>query len=125
MLLISTAAAIIGTYSTPPTNEETLKKFYKNVRPWGFWKPIEEKVLAEDPSFQPNRDFKKDMFNVVIGIIWQTCLVAFPIYLVLLKVVPFGIRIGIAIICTVILKKTWFDRLLGCLRLIGCQRIRG
>ncbi|MGB2846809.1 MAG: sodium:solute symporter family protein [Saprospiraceae bacterium] len=111
MLLISTVAAIIGTYSAPPTNEDTLKKFYKNVRPWGFWKPIEEKVLAEDPGFQPNRDFKKDMLNIVIGIIWQTCLVAFPIYLVLLKVVPFTISIGIAIICTLILKKTWFDKL--------------
>ncbi|MBL0113105.1 MAG: hypothetical protein IPP42_20635 [Saprospiraceae bacterium] len=39
MLLISTAAAIIGTYSAPPTNEETLKKFYKMCDPGDFGNP--------------------------------------------------------------------------------------
>ena len=39
-------------------------------------------VVQEDPSFEGNKDFKRDMFNVVIGIIWQTSLVAFPVFLV-------------------------------------------
>lgn len=111
MLLLSVAGAVIGTYSAPPTDEETLKSFYKNVRPWGFWKPIHDKVVAEDPAFIGNKDFKRDMFNVFIGIIWQTALVIFPIYLVLLKMVPFSIALGVAVVCTVILKKTWFDKL--------------
>ncbi|MEZ4931080.1 MAG: hypothetical protein R2788_02975 [Saprospiraceae bacterium] len=53
----------------------------------GFWKPIHDKVVAQDPTFQRNKDFKRDMFNVFIGIIWQTALVIFPIYLVLLETV--------------------------------------
>ncbi|MEP7267623.1 MAG: sodium:solute symporter family protein [Saprospiraceae bacterium] len=111
MLLISAVCAIIGTYTSPPTDEETLKSFYKNIRPWGFWKPVHEKVVAENPGFVGNKEFKRDMFNVVIGIIWQTCLVVFPIYLVLLKTVPFLISLGIAILCTIILKKNWYDKL--------------
>ncbi len=111
MLLISAVCAIIGTYTSPPTDEETLKSFYKNIRPWGFWKPVHEKVVAENPGFVGNKEFKRDMFNVVIGIIWQTCLVVFPIYLVLLKTVPFMISLGIAILCTIILKKNWYDKL--------------
>jgi Na+/proline symporter len=111
MLLIALTGALIGTFMTPPTDENVLKAFYKNVRPWGFWKPIHDKVMAEDPGFKANKDFKKDMFNVFIGIIWQTCLVVFPIYLVLLKIVPFTLSLAMAIVCSLILKKTWFDKL--------------
>ncbi len=111
MLLISVIACLIGTYSAPPVEEEVLKKFYKNVRPWGFWKPIHNLVVAEDPTFDKNTSFKKDMFNVGIGIIWQTALVAFPIYLILMKVVPLSITVIVILITTYILKKTWYDKL--------------
>lgn len=111
MLLISVIACLIGTYTAPPAEEEVLKKFYKSVRPWGFWKPIHDKVVAEDPTFQKNNDFSRDMFNVFIGIIWQTALVVFPIYLVLMDTIPLVISIAIAVITSIILKKTWYDRL--------------
>ncbi len=111
MLLLAVIGCIIGTYAAPPADEESLKNFYKNVRPWGFWKPIHDKVVAEDPTFQRNKDFKRDMFNVFIGTIWQTALVIFPIYLVLLETVPTLVALAVAIVCTLILKKTWFDKL--------------
>jgi len=111
ILVLSLIGAIAGTYSRPPTDMEILKKFYKNVRPWGFWKPVHDMVIAEDPTFERNKNFKSDMFNVAIGIIWQTALVAFPIYLILMETVPLIICIVIAAITTLILKKTWFDKL--------------
>jgi SSS family solute:Na+ symporter len=111
ILVVSAIAAIAGTYLKPATDEETLKTFYRNVKPWGFWKPIHEKVVAEDPSFQRNRDFWRDMFNVVVGTIAQTALVIFPIYIVLKKTLPLGISIAIIIVCFLIMKKTWWDRL--------------
>ena len=111
MLLLAVIGCIIGTYAAPPADEESLKNFYKNVRPWGFWKPIHDKVVAEDPTFQRNKDFKRDMFNVFIGTIWQTALVIFPIYLVLLETVPTLLALAVAVVCTLILKKTWFDKL--------------
>ena len=111
MLLISFIACLIGTYSSPPVEVEVLKKFYKTVRPWGFWKPIHDKLVAEDPTFVKNSGFKQDLFNVFIGIIWQTALVIFPIYLVLMEFVALGISLAIAIVTTLILKKTWYDKL--------------
>ena len=111
ILIISLFGAIAGTYSGPPTNEQVLKDFYKNVRPWGFWKPIHDKVIAEDSGFAKNTNFGRDMFNVVIGIIWQTALVVLPIYLVLMDFLPLFITIIITIITTMVLKKTWFDKL--------------
>ncbi|MCR9065648.1 MAG: Na+:solute symporter [Cytophagales bacterium] len=111
MLLLALIGALVGTYTSAPTDEKTLMSFYKTVRPWGFWKPIHDKVVAADPSFEGNKDFKRDMFNIVIGVIWQTALVITPIYLVLLKTVPTLLSAGVAVVCTLILKRTWFDKL--------------
>ncbi len=111
MLLISIIGCIAGTLLTKPVDEEVLKTFYKNVRPWGFWGPIKEKVMAEDPSFRANNNFKRDAFNVFVGIIWQTSLVILPIYLVLQQTLPIFVTLGIAITTALILKKTWFDKL--------------
>jgi solute:Na+ symporter, SSS family len=38
MALTSTVAAISITYFTPPTDEMVLKRFYRTVRPAGFWR---------------------------------------------------------------------------------------
>ncbi|MEN8227086.1 MAG: sodium:solute symporter family protein [Bacteroidota bacterium] len=111
ILVISIAGALIGTYATPPTDEETLKRFYKNVKPWGFWKPIHDKVVAGDPSFKKNMNFGRDMFNIVVGIIAQTALVIFPIYIVLKRMLPLGISIAIIVVSFIIMKRTWWDRL--------------
>jgi len=111
MLLISIIACLIGTYTAPPVDENILKSFYKSVRPWGFWKPIHEKVIAEEPDFEGNKNFGRDMFNVAIGIIWQTGLVALPIYLILTDFLPLIVTVVITVLTTFILKKTWFDKL--------------
>lgn len=111
MLLLSLAGCILGTFLSPPTDEKTLREFYTNVRPWGFWGPIYKKIKAEDPSFSRNKNFKIDMFNVFIGIIWQTAIVALPIYLVIKNWVPMFIALSIIIVTSIILKKTWWDKL--------------
>jgi Na+/proline symporter len=108
---ISIVGCIFGTLLTKPESDETLKNFYKNVRPWGFWKPVLKMVLKDDPNFEANKDFKRDMFNVVIGIIWQSSLVAFPVFLVLREWTPFYVAIVIIAITSVILKFTWWNKL--------------
>jgi Na+/proline symporter len=111
ILVTSTIGCIISTYMTSPTDEETLKDFYKKVRPWGFWKPIHNLVVAENPHFNKNTNFKMDMLNVVIGTIWQTAIVAFPMYLVFHEFSAAAITLLIVAVFTFILKKTWYDNL--------------
>ena len=111
ILVFSTIGCIAGSLLTPPDEDEVLKKFYMRVRPWGFWKPVYEKVRLDNPDFQRNRDFGRDCFNIVIGLIWQITLVALPMYIVIKE--PSGIiYTGIVLVITsVILKKNWLDKL--------------
>ncbi|WP_347160075.1 sodium:solute symporter family protein [Pontibacter chitinilyticus] len=111
LLAISLAGSLIGTFVAPPTDIETLKHFYRNVRPWGFWGPVAEQVKAEDPTFNVNKDFWLDMFNVVIGVVGQMCLTLLPIYLVIRMHTELYITLGILLVCCVILKYTWWDKL--------------
>ncbi|AZQ63971.1 sodium:solute symporter [Flammeovirga pectinis] len=111
LFAVSLTGAILGTLLTPPTEEKTLKQFYKNVRPWGFWGPIKRKVMLDDPNFVPNKDFGKDMFNVVVGIIWQATLSILPLYIVIKEEMGIVSSAAVLVITTLILKKNWYDKL--------------
>ncbi|HEY6954115.1 MAG TPA: sodium:solute symporter family protein [Flavisolibacter sp.] len=111
IFLLSVAGSIIGTYTAPPTDLTILKKFYSTVRPWGFWQPVHKAVMAENPTFEPNRRFKLDMFNVVLGIAAQCCLTILPMYVVLWLKLPLLVTIAILVIIVLILKRTWWNKL--------------
>ena len=111
ILVLSILGCILGTFLSKPEDDEILIKFYKQVRPWGFWKPIHNKVMMEDPGFKSDANFKLDMFNIVIGTIWQTSLVVLPIYIVLREKLPFFEAIAVLAITSLLLKKTWWNKL--------------
>jgi len=111
LFALSLAGSVIGSYASPQTDMEVLKSFYSNVRPWGFWEPVKQAVLADDPSFQPNKNFKINMFNVVIGTMAQLCLTILPMYLVLRQKMPLLCTVGILAVLMLILKKTWWNKL--------------
>ncbi len=111
LLVLSTAASIIVSLLTPPDDETTLKSFYKNVRPWGFWGPIYRKVVAEDPTFSRNTAFLRDMVNVAVGIVWQLPLAIIPIYLLIGEYRAMWISIAVLVATSVFLKFNWYDKL--------------
>ena len=108
---ISIVGCLLGTLLNPPEDETTLKAFYKQVNPWGFWGPIREQVRREDPSFQPNPNFRRDTANVLVGIVWQLCLTALPIYLVLQRWSWVGAIFAVLVVTTVVIKFNWYDKL--------------
>ena len=111
LFALSLAGCFIGTYTAPATDTAVLQSFYKTVKPWGFWKPVHALVIATDPSFQANKRFKLDMFNVVLGIIAQLCLTILPMYVVLWMKLPLLLTVAILSVIIVILKRTWWDKL--------------
>ena len=111
LLGVSFVGCFLGTLLTKPEDDEVLKDFYRRVRPWGFWGPVLAKVLQDDPTFQRNKDFSRDVFNIVVGIIWQTALVPLPIYIVLWNFKAAAVAFAVVVITSIILKFTWYDRL--------------
>ena len=111
LFAISMTGSVVGTYLSPPTDAAVLQSFYKTVRPWGFWGPVLAQVQAQDPTFRPNRNFGRNMFNIVLGIIAQLCLTILPMYLLLSQHVPLAITVVVLIVIILILKKTWWNRL--------------
>ena len=111
ILLISTIGSVGGSLLTAPDHEEVLKKFYSTVQPWGFWDPIYKKVKAEQPDFKRNNDFKRDMMNSLVGIIWQMSMVVMPIYLVIQEYLSMSVALGVFMLTSIFLKIFWYDRL--------------
>lgn len=107
----SILGCLLGSYFTPPDDIKVLKSFYKNVSPWGFWKPILLEVQKEDSTFQPNGRFSMDMLNVVIGIVWQMALVVWPIFLMIKKWDALMLSLAVVAITSLSLKYLWYDPL--------------
>lgn len=111
ILVISGIACVAVSLLTKPEDEETLKKFYSTVRPWGFWEPVHQMVLKDNPNFVRNRDFKRDMVNVGVGIIWQFTMPVLTIYFVIREYRAMFITIAVTIATSVFLHYNWFKKL--------------
>jgi hypothetical protein len=51
------------------------------------------------------------MFNVVVGIAWQTSLIALPIYVVIRRYDIAMIALALVVVTSVALKFVWYDHL--------------
>ena len=110
-LFISTISSIVVCLRTPPEKDEVLESFYQNVRPWGFWNPVHEKLISRNPKIQKNKNFRRDVFNVGIGIIWQLTLMVIPICIVIRQYNTLLISIAVLVATSIIMKFTWYDKL--------------
>ncbi|PID71015.1 MAG: sodium:solute symporter [Flavobacteriales bacterium] len=106
----SLLGCFLGTYFTKPTQDIVLQSFYTNVRPWGWWKPVQKQLKTAGKAVEPNNEFWLDMFNCTVGIIWQSSMIVIPIYLLIRDYPKMWMAIGIFAITSIILKFTWLDR---------------
>ncbi len=111
ILLMSFIGCFLGVVLAKPDDMEVLKHFYKTTKPWGFWKPVYAEIIKEDPEFKPNSDFWKDAFNCFIGIVWQMTFVLAPIYLIIKEYYSMAWVVLLMIITSIVLKRTWYDKL--------------
>lgn len=111
MFALSIFACVVGAKLTAPTDMETLKRFYLRTRPWGFWGPVVRALEGDGTPVKRNEGFWLDMFNVGVGIVWQTSLVAAPVFLVIRDTPKLWLSLAVAAVATVVLKFTWYDRL--------------
>ena len=110
-LLVSTVASVIVCLRTHPESDDVLESFYRNVRPWGYWRPVYKKLLQKYPKLQANANFKRDAFNVAIGIIWQLMLMVVPICIVIRNRPLLWLSLAVLAVTSIIMKFTWYDKL--------------
>jgi Na+/proline symporter len=111
IVLLSFIACIVGTLLTKQVDEETLKHFYRNVRPWGFWAPVHALVVKDDPTILRNTNAVRDLTNCGVGIIWQLMLVTTPLYVIFRDWRGAAISLGVLLTTMIFLKYFWYDRL--------------
>ncbi len=111
MFLACIAACVIGSLLTRPDDMEVLKKFYTKVRPWGFWAPVLAEVQKDYPQVGANKNFARDAVNVLVGIVWQTSLVAAPIFMVIKHWPEFIAAMVVAAITSIFLWFNWYQKL--------------
>jgi Na+/proline symporter len=110
-LLLSLAAAIAVTLLTRQQDATSLQHFYSTTKPWGFWKPVADAIHKNDVSFVRNTDFGVDMFNVLLGIVWQMCLIVLPIFVVIRNYSSAIVLAAVFILISIVLYSTWYKRL--------------
>jgi len=110
ILAFSALGCILGTYLSEPTDMKVLKAFYTNVRPWGWWKPVYQSLKEQDQTFEKNKDFTKDMLNCVVGIVWQSSMIALPVFFIVRDYPKTIVSLLVFVVTTIILKYTWLDK---------------
>ena len=110
IFIVSLIGSFVGTFSSEPTDMKTLKSFYRTVRPWGWWGAVFNELKKEENTLNKNTDFWSDMFNCVIGVIWQSSMIVMPIYFVIRDYPKGYIALMVFAITSLILKFTWLDK---------------
>lgn len=111
LLLVAVLGSVGGCLLTPPVEPAQLRQFYRQTRPWGWWGPVAERVMAEDPAFRPNRDLPRDLWNVLVGIVWQMTLVVIPMFAMIRATDSLLWSVAVFAVTTWLLKRFWWDRL--------------
>lgn len=111
MFIACVLGCILGSLLTPADDMQVLKNFYLRVRPWGFWQPVLDELKKEHPELQPNRAFKRDSINVAVGIVWQTALMASPVFMVIKHWPEFMVSLVVIAACSVFLWVNWYQKL--------------
>lgn len=102
---------VVASLVTKPDDMGVLKEFYLKTRPWGAWGPVLRELQMEDPDIQPNNNFKVDMLNVAVGLVWHTALTATGIFLVVQNWLGFVGSVATVLITSLVLKYNWYDRI--------------
>ena len=111
VLVFSLFGCLIGTYIAPLENEDQVIQFYRQTQPWGWWGPIRKKLLEKHPDVIIESNFGRDVFNIVIGIIWQMAQVVIPMYFMIRNNTQLAIWSVIFFVTSWLLKKYWWDKL--------------
>lgn len=68
----------LGSLLTAPVEEKVLVNFYRQIRPWGWWKPVRRHFTA-DSLAAIRREHKRDLQAVLLAVPWVGLLFFWPL----------------------------------------------
>ncbi len=101
---------IIGTFTTPPTPENVLDNFYQITQPFGFWKPMRDK-LSFPQQAKIKQENQRDIIAICFAVPWQLVLFLTGMLLVTKQWEQFGLLLLVLIVLSIALYFTWFRHL--------------
>ena len=107
---LSLLGCIIGTYATPAVNMDILENFYRVTRPFGFWKPVKEKIglkRLEDVDLENRRD----IISTFMAVPWMLILCITPMLFMVRQWQAFSIALVLLAGLSIGLYFTWFRHL--------------
>jgi solute:Na+ symporter, SSS family len=107
----SLAFTLIITLITKPTHKDILIKFYSNIRPFGFWKPVRLEAIRLGLVPAKDKMPRMDMINTVLSIVFQLSIGIMPFYFLLKKWDNAMIWAGVCISSAIALYFTWYKNL--------------
>ncbi len=79
---LSTAALVVASLLTSPTDEGTLRKFYTTTRPFGLWSRIRVQ-LGGEAQRDIRREHLRDLASLAVAVPWQLTLFLFMMQIVM------------------------------------------
>jgi Na+/proline symporter len=110
IIVSSLIATVAGTLLTLPTNNETLKNFYKITRPFGLWKPISSSISLENFT-SIKKENRRDIIAICFALPWQIVLFLTGMTVILKRWDFFVLLLIILIILSIGLYHFWFKHL--------------
>ena len=107
---LSLVGTLLGTFLTPATDEKTLIQFYKQTKPFGFWKPVREKIEIADYN-EIRKENRRDIIATLFAVPWQLVLFLTIMFLVIQRFDVLGYLILLLIILSFGLYHFWFKHL--------------
>ncbi|MBD3289656.1 sodium:solute symporter [candidate division KSB1 bacterium] len=108
--LISVIATIIGTYLTKPIDEKVIRHYYATTRPFGFWRPLKQKLKPEMRT-KLSSEHRNDLIALPFTLGWQISLFLIPMQLVIQAYGSVKITATIFVICLSGMYWFWYRHL--------------
>jgi Na+/proline symporter len=105
----SLLACLVVSLITAPAEPETLRTFYRTVRPFGMWRPVRRACgLSRRELVDPAESPWRTVCNTLIACCGVTGLYLFPMYLVGHWYWRAGIWFGVFLCAAIVLYFTWY-----------------
>jgi hypothetical protein len=102
--------AVLVALLTEPVDNETLKRFYRDVQPTGAWGRVARLVQQDDPAFR-KEPFAIDLLNVCLAVPWLATLYTAPVLLVTHQYLAAAVAGAIVLLLSIVLLFTWWPNL--------------